>query len=124
MYRSERSAWCRKAELSATLIQNTKEAPHGTYVLHRPGCTQAEDQLLRERGRRKGICRRMGTRHTFSRPCSLSSFTAQKLLQPLARFVYLGFRTSDLATDDLRDLVMLVAHHVVDPEACVLARGY
>ena len=35
-----RSTWCRKAELSRELIQNTKEAPHGTYVLHRPGCSQ------------------------------------------------------------------------------------
>ena len=27
--------------------RDTKEAPHGTYVLHRPGGTQVEDQLLR-----------------------------------------------------------------------------
>jgi len=29
-----RSAWCRKVELSCSLIQNTKGLPHVTYALH------------------------------------------------------------------------------------------
>src|SRR5580692_7594102 len=44
-----RSAWCRRAELSDKLIQKTpRRLPHATYVLHRTGCTQEDDQLLRE----------------------------------------------------------------------------
>src|ERR1700733_9790139 len=38
-----------KAELSATLIQRTtSEAPQRRHVLHRTGCSQEDDQLLRE----------------------------------------------------------------------------
>ena len=37
-----KSTWCRKAELSGTLTQNTKELLMQP-VLHLPGCTQAED---------------------------------------------------------------------------------
>jgi hypothetical protein len=35
-------------------FRDTKEAPHGTYVLHRTRCSQAKDQLLRE-GRWRAI---------------------------------------------------------------------
>jgi hypothetical protein len=38
-----------EAELSGQLIQRTtSEAPQRRYVLHRTGCTQEDDQLLRE----------------------------------------------------------------------------
>src|SRR5271157_1230112 len=34
---------------TGTLIQRTTtEAPHGQYVLHRAGCSQEDDQLLRK----------------------------------------------------------------------------
>jgi hypothetical protein len=29
--------------------ETPRRHPHGTYVLHRTGCSQAEDQLLRQR---------------------------------------------------------------------------
>jgi hypothetical protein len=39
-----------KAELSATLIQRTtSQAPQRRYVLHRTGCSQEDEQLLRQR---------------------------------------------------------------------------
>jgi hypothetical protein len=38
-----------KAESARALTQNqTKEAPHGTDVLHRPGRSQEKGQLLRK----------------------------------------------------------------------------
>ena len=41
------------------LTQNqTKEAPHGTDVLHRLGCSQEKDQLLREACERPGYTRK------------------------------------------------------------------
>src|SRR5215467_6315179 len=49
MYRSRRSAWCTKAELSQRAdSETTEEAPHGKYVLHRLRCSQESDQFLRE----------------------------------------------------------------------------
>src|SRR5713226_8518 len=45
-----RSAWCTKAELSDRADSETpRRLPHATYVLHRAGCSQEDDQLLRER---------------------------------------------------------------------------
>ena len=39
----------KKLNSAGTLIQRTtKEAPQWTYVLHRTGCSQEDDQLLRE----------------------------------------------------------------------------
>jgi len=45
--------------------ETPRRLPHATYVLHRPGCSQAKDQLLREGQRRQGIRRRIASRHTF-----------------------------------------------------------
>jgi hypothetical protein len=44
-----RSAWCRNAELSDRADSETpRTLPHRDYVLHRTGCSQKDDQLLRE----------------------------------------------------------------------------
>jgi hypothetical protein len=44
-----RSAWCTKTELSDQADSETpRRLPHATYVLHRTGCSQEDDQLLRE----------------------------------------------------------------------------
>src|ERR1700686_2295297 len=44
-----RSAWCTKAELSDRADSETpRRLPHADYVLHRTGCSQEDDQLLRE----------------------------------------------------------------------------
>ncbi len=47
--KARRSAWCTKAELSDRADSETpRRLPHADYVLHRPGCSQEDDQLLRE----------------------------------------------------------------------------
>jgi hypothetical protein len=44
-----RSAWYTKAELSDRADSETpRRLPHADYVLHRRGCSQEDDQLLRE----------------------------------------------------------------------------
>src|SRR5258708_1604163 len=44
-----RSAWCTKAELSDRADSETpRRLPHADYVLHRAGCSQEDDQLLRK----------------------------------------------------------------------------
>ena len=49
----------KKLNSTRTLIQRTTtEAPHGQYVLHRPGCSQEDDQLLRQGCERAGPCRK------------------------------------------------------------------
>src|SRR6266446_9885069 len=54
MNKSWRSAWCTKAELSDHAdSETTKEAPHAEYVLPRTGCSQENDQLLREGWKRQ-----------------------------------------------------------------------
>src|SRR5713226_4312839 len=64
MNKSWRSAWCKKAELSDRADSDTtKEAPHGDYVLHRFGCSQENDQLLREGRQWPYLRRRLDTRH-------------------------------------------------------------
>src|ERR1700758_4622337 len=61
-----RSAWCRTAELSEQADSETpRRLPHATYVLHRPGCAQAQDQLLRERPAWCDSLRRIDSRDTF-----------------------------------------------------------
>src|SRR5271154_1720745 len=61
-----RSAWCKKAELSEQADSETpRRLPHGTYVLHRTGCSQAEDQLLREGPQWPASRRRLAARDTF-----------------------------------------------------------
>src|SRR5882724_1732539 len=66
MYKSWRSAWCTKAELSDRAdSETTKEAPHAEYVLHRIGCSQENDQLLREGWKRHRSRRRCHSRHTM-----------------------------------------------------------
>src|SRR3974390_652775 len=48
-----------KLNSTGTLVQRTTtEAPRRTYVLHRTGCSQEDDQLLRERRQRSGSPRR------------------------------------------------------------------
>jgi hypothetical protein len=45
-----RTAWRTKTELSNLADPDTpRRLPHGTYVLHRPVCSQADHQLLHER---------------------------------------------------------------------------
>src|ERR1700721_2997739 len=41
-----------------------RRLPHATYVLHRTGCSQAQDQLLREGRQWPDSCRRIDFRHT------------------------------------------------------------
>src|SRR5215469_2720520 len=43
-----RSAWCTKLNSALADSETPRRLLHGTYVLHRPGCSQADDQLLRE----------------------------------------------------------------------------
>src|SRR6266436_848465 len=65
MNKSWRSAWCTKAELSDHAdSETTKEAPHAEYVLPRTGCSQENDQLLREGWKRQRSRRRCHFRHT------------------------------------------------------------
>src|SRR3984893_2242797 len=51
-----RSAWCyKRLNSTGTLIQRTTmEAAQGHYVLHRAGCSQEDDQLLRQGCERSG----------------------------------------------------------------------
>src|SRR5580765_6805076 len=65
MYRSEEERLVYKKLNSAPADSETpRRLPHGTYVLHRPGCAQAEDQLLRERWQWHDSRRRIASRHT------------------------------------------------------------
>src|SRR6266478_4012916 len=60
-----RSAWCRKAERSDRADSETpRRLLHGTSVLHRAGCSQAEDQLLRKGRHWQGLRRGIASRHT------------------------------------------------------------
>src|ERR1039458_2882255 len=53
-----------KAELSTELIQRqTQGGSSGTYVLHRTGRTQEDNQLLHQAGGWRGACRRQTRRH-------------------------------------------------------------
>src|SRR6266567_5875099 len=46
---SEERVVYKRLNSTGTLIQRTTtEAPQGTYVLHRAGCSQEDDQLLRQ----------------------------------------------------------------------------
>src|SRR6266851_4686883 len=66
MYKSWRSAWCKKAELSDPADSDTpRRLPHGKYVLHPLGCSQEDDQLLREGRQRPHPRRRHDSRHTI-----------------------------------------------------------
>src|SRR6267143_5946098 len=67
MNKSWRSAWCKKLNSATALIQiQPRRLPHGDYVLHRFGCSQENDRLLRE-GRQWPYPRsRFTTRHTSS----------------------------------------------------------
>src|SRR6202008_137135 len=59
-----RSAWCKKKLNSADADSETpRRLPHATYVLHRTGCSQAEDQLLREGRQWPDSRRRIDFRH-------------------------------------------------------------
>src|SRR5256886_4786640 len=51
---------------TGTLIQTTTtEAPQRTYVLHRTGCSQEDDQLLRQGCQRSGSPGRPGRSNTL-----------------------------------------------------------
>src|SRR5579862_9044984 len=64
MNKSWRSAWCRTAERSDPAdSETTKEAPHAEYVLHWPGCSQENDQLLREGRQRPHSLPGINSRH-------------------------------------------------------------
>src|SRR2546426_658411 len=43
-----RSAWCTKAELNGNVDSENNGGSSRTYVLHRAGCSQEDDQLLRQ----------------------------------------------------------------------------
>src|SRR6266404_9277046 len=59
-----RSAWCTKAELSDRADSETpRRLPHADYVLHRAGCSQEDDQLLRKGWRWHDSRRRYDSRH-------------------------------------------------------------
>src|SRR6266852_1313951 len=61
-----RSAWCTKAELSDQADSETpRRLPHADYVLHRAGCSQEDDQLLREGWQWHDSRRRFSSRHTL-----------------------------------------------------------
>src|SRR5258708_40287882 len=61
-----RSAWCTKAELSDQADSETpRRLPHADYVLHRTGCSQEDDQLLREGREWPRLRRRFSSRHTI-----------------------------------------------------------
>src|SRR5258708_25319306 len=61
-----RSAWCTKAELSDQADSETpRRLPHADYVLHRTGCAQEDDQLLREGWQWHDARRRYDPGHTF-----------------------------------------------------------
>src|SRR5579862_3814727 len=65
MYRSEEERLVQKKLNSADADSETpRRLPHATYVLHRPGCSQAEDQLLREGRQRPDSRRGLDFRHT------------------------------------------------------------
>ncbi len=50
-----RSAWCTKAELNGNVdSENNHGGSSRTYVLHRTGCSQEDDQLLRQGCERSG----------------------------------------------------------------------
>jgi len=66
MYKSMEERLVYKAELSDRADSETpKEAPPAEYVLHRAGCSQEDDQLLREGWQWKDPRRRYDSRHTF-----------------------------------------------------------
>src|SRR6266849_8146974 len=66
MNKSWRSAWCKKAELSDHADSDTtRRLPHGDYVLHRFGCSQENDRLLREGRQWPYLRSRFDTRHTL-----------------------------------------------------------
>src|SRR5579863_7218693 len=70
MYRSEEERLVQKKLNSADADSETpRRLPHATYVLHRPGCSQAQDQLLRESQQRPDSRRGIDFRYTpGSRP--------------------------------------------------------
>src|SRR5512143_156229 len=74
-----RSTWCRKAELNGNV---DSDHSHGgsstTYVLHRTGCTQEDDQLLRE-GRRRPDRARRKNRGDAARPGLLDAGASSTL---------------------------------------------
>src|SRR5216684_8100952 len=56
-----RSAWCTKAELNGNVdSENNHGGSSRTYVLHRTGCSQEDDQLLRQGCQRSGSPGRPG----------------------------------------------------------------
>src|SRR5712691_10983678 len=56
----------KKLNSATALIQKQpRRLPYGDYVLHRFGCSQENDQLLRERRRRPYPLRRYTSRHTI-----------------------------------------------------------
>src|SRR5205823_6422366 len=68
--KSKRSTWCTKAELSGDAdSENNHGGSSRTYVLHRTGCSQEDDQLLRQGYERSGSpgrkswCDTLGTGH-------------------------------------------------------------
>src|ERR1700733_2617130 len=65
MYRSKAGALGVEKLNSADADSETpRRLPHATYVLHRTGCSQAEDQLLREGRQRPDSRQRIDFRHT------------------------------------------------------------
>src|SRR5216684_8226473 len=64
MYRSREERLVYKKLNSAPADSETpRRLPHGTYVLHRPGCSQADRQLLCERQQWQDLQGRIDSRH-------------------------------------------------------------
>src|SRR6266853_5799180 len=56
----------KKLNSATALIQiQPRRLTHGDYVLHRFGCSQENDQLLREGRQWTYLCRRFDTRHAI-----------------------------------------------------------
>src|ERR1700720_2937769 len=76
MHRLEEERLVYKSSTQRTLIQkHQRRLPHAEYVLHRTGCSQEDDQLLRERWQWHDSRRRHDSRHTL-RSGSLDENTA------------------------------------------------
>jgi hypothetical protein len=81
--KSKRSAWCKKLNSTETLIQRTTtEAPRRTYVLHRTGRSQEDNQLLREGCQRSGSPGRQETVVQFATALLSLSLTSQFKRRP------------------------------------------
>jgi len=62
-----RSAWRKKLNSAEADSDTPRMLPDGTYVLDRAGCSQAEDQFLREGEWWQGVLRRIALSHAIDK---------------------------------------------------------